>query len=104
MNRYFPADAVKPKVAEYLDVILYSREQIGKENAAMGNEDPNKDTDYEWGVVSIKAQDSEDDILMNPITMMRNALGMDQGGSGVPMEREKYMKSVAFWSEHAILK
>lgn len=85
-------------------MILYSREQIKKENAAMGNVDPNADTDYEWGIVSIKAQDEGSEIQMDPITMMRNALGMDQGGSGVPLDREKYNQSVKFWQEHAIIK
>lgn len=29
--------------------------------------------------------------------MMRNALGKAEGGSGVPLDREKYMESVKFW-------
>jgi hypothetical protein len=29
---------------------------------------------------------------------MRNSLGMEEGGSGVPLSREKYSESVAFWS------
>ena len=32
--------------AQFLDIILYSKEQVQKENASMGNEDPNKDIDY----------------------------------------------------------
>lgn len=40
-------------------------------------------------------------VRMNPITQMRNALGKDQGGSGVELNREEYMKSVEFWKEHA---
>ena len=40
---------------------------------------------------------------MDPITMMRNALGKEEGGSGVPLDREKYMESVKFWSEHATI-
>lgn len=43
----------------------------------MGNVDPNKDIDYEWGVVSIKPQNLDREIPMDPITMMRNALGKD---------------------------
>jgi hypothetical protein len=31
---------------------------------------------------------------------MRNSLGMAEGGSGVPLSREKYAHSVAFWSDH----
>ena len=38
---------------------------------------------------------------MAPITMMRNALGVEEGGSGVPTDREAYRRSVAFWRTHA---
>lgn len=38
---------------------------------------------------------------MTPITMMRNSLGREEGGSGVPMDREAYNASVAFWESHA---
>jgi hypothetical protein len=41
---------------------------------------------------------------MQPITMMRNALGKEHGGSGVPLDWDKYRKSVEFWSSHATLK
>ena len=41
---------------------------------------------------------------MEPITMMRNALGKEEGGSGVPLNREKYMESVNFWEKHAVVK
>ncbi|KRX08564.1 hypothetical protein PPERSA_13045 [Pseudocohnilembus persalinus] len=101
LRRYFNASDVTLKKAEYLDFILYSKEQIQKETEAMGNEDPNKDIDYDYGVVSIKPQDLDHEIPMDPITMMRNALGKDQGGSGVPLEFEKYMESVKFWEKHA---
>lgn len=35
LRRYFPKDKVEPQRAKYLDVILYSREQVVKENEAM---------------------------------------------------------------------
>ena len=38
---------------------------------------------------------------MSLITIMRNALGKDQGGSGVGLCREAYMESVAYWKDHA---
>ena len=41
---------------------------------------------------------------MDPITMMRNALGKEEGGSGVKLEKEKYMQSVKYWEKHAIVK
>lgn len=42
-------------------------------------------------------QDEEFETPMQPITMMRNALGKDEGGSGVPLDRDTYMKSVSYW-------
>ena len=40
---------------------------------------------------------------MQPITMMRNALGKEEGGSGVPMNRAKYEESVAYWKDHVTI-
>lgn len=36
---------------------------------------------------------------MQPITMMRNALGREEGGSGVPVDRDAYAKWVASEAE-----
>ncbi len=33
--------------------------------------------------------------------MMRNALGKAEGGSGVPLDREKYEEAAAYWDTHA---
>ena len=41
---------------------------------------------------------------MQPITMMRNALGAEEGGSGVGLDRDAYRKSVDFWSKYAPIK
>ncbi|KAL7444766.1 hypothetical protein ACHAXM_009660 [Skeletonema potamos] len=86
-------------VAKYLDLILYSREQIMKENAAMGKS--TTDETAPWGIVSIKAQDIPSELPMTPITAMRNALGKEHGGSGVPIDREKYMEAFEYWKNHA---
>jgi hypothetical protein len=104
LRRYIPFEKVKLTPSKYLDIILYSREQIHKENQAMGNEDPNKGCEYEYGIISVKPQDSDYELPMDPITMMRNALGVEEGGSGIPLDRSKYMQSVEFWSSHVILK
>lgn len=90
-------------MAKYLDIILYSREQIIKENEALGN--PTEDPDETpWGIISVKAQDVCHELPMQPITMMRNALGKSEGGSGVALEREKYNASVEYWKQHCIVK
>ena len=59
--------------------------------------------DYDWGIISVKFQDTVGEIPMDPITAMRNALGAEEGGSGVPLDKETYLKSVAFWKDHVVL-
>ena len=86
--------------AKFLDIILYSKEQINLENKSMENTDINAEIDYDYGIISIKPQDCDYELPMDPITMMRNALGTEYGGSGQKLEKEKYMESVKFWSEH----
>ena len=41
---------------------------------------------------------------MQPITMMRNALGKEFGGSGIPLDFAEYKKSVEFWTKHVAIK
>lgn len=85
-------EGVEPPVAGYLVVILYSREQMAKEGTAV---------DADWGVVGCLATAEPEEIPMAPITMMRNALGVEEGGSGVPMDRAAYRRSVEFWERNA---
>ena len=99
LSRWF--ENVETPVAEYLDIILYSGEQIVKENEAMGKERIHTEP---WGVVSIKPQNTTSELPMQPITMLRNALGKEEGGSGVKLERIKYNESVEFWRRHAPVK
>ncbi len=40
---------------------------------------------------------------MQPITMMRNSLGREEGGSGVPLDREAYDKAAQYWETHATI-
>ena len=51
----------------------------------------------------MKFQNIESIIPMDPITVMRNALGAEEGGSGVPLNREGYMESVGFWKNHVAI-
>lgn len=104
LRRYIPIDKIKLEKAKYLDIILYSKGQIQKENQAMNNIDPNEQIDYEYGIISVKPQNVDYELPMDPITMMRNALGKEYGGSGVELDKNKYTESVKFWSEHIIIK
>lgn len=92
-------------VAKYLDLILYSRQQIQKENDAMkkGKTYTDEQNEAPWGIVSIKAQDVDYEIPMTPITAMRNALGKEEGGSGVPLDRESYLSAFEYWDTHATI-
>ena len=105
LQRYIPLELIggqdKLPVAKYLDLILYSREQIRKENESMGNEVDGETAP--WGIVSIKAQDVDYELPMNPITVMRNSLGKEHGGSGVPLDRDAYMESVSYWKDHVVV-
>jgi hypothetical protein len=85
-------EGVEAPVAEYLIAILYSREQLSKEGDRIRGD---------WGVVGCLGTATPDEIPMAPITMMRNALGADEGGSGVALDREAYRRSVAYWDAHA---
>lgn len=129
-SRWFELPIPAPK-ADYLVVVLYSREQLLQEHEAdmkkkFDNYEASRnknlsDTDKDaissiegvafeltendqWGVVAILGQTHPNEEPMSPITMMRNALGKEEGGSGVALNKEKYLESVAFWKEHAIVK
>ncbi len=104
--QYFDQNKVSVPVASFLDIILYSREQIIKENEAMPNKSASSvpPSDAPWGIISVKSQLCDHECPMQPITMMRNALGREYGGSGVPLEESKYRESVKFWTENVAIK
>ncbi|MCS3845866.1 hypothetical protein GGR70_000801 [Xanthomonas campestris] len=85
-------EGVEPPVATYLLPILYSRDQLAKEGSPI---------DADWGVVGCLYTAEPDEIPMAPITMLRNALGVEEGGSGVPLDRDAYRRAVAFWDANA---
>jgi len=109
LSRWFPAGQVEQPVAKVLDIIVYSREQLVMERAAQAKQQQQQTQDSDvlpdapWGIISIKAQDEEFETPMQPITMLRNALGKEEGGSGVPLDRAKYLESVEYWKEHAVV-
>lgn len=96
--------------ANYLVIVLYTREQLYSEYLEKtdpdllfdGNFELDLDTDY--GIVAILGQMSNTEEPMKPITMMRNALGKEHGGSGVELNKEEYNRSIEFWSKNATIK
>lgn len=85
-------EGLEPPVARYLIPILYSREQLAREGTPIA---------ADWGVVGCMYTMEPVETPMAPITIMRNALGVEEGGSGVALDREAYARSVAFWNTHA---
>ncbi len=85
-------EGLEPPIADYLVVILYDRAQMAKEGTPV---------DADWGVVGCMYTSEPDELPMAPITMLRNALGVEEGGSGVAIDRDAYARSVEFWRTHA---
>lgn len=90
LMRWF--EGVEPPVANYLIPILYSRAQLAKEGSPI---------EADWGVVGCLYTMAPEETPLAPITLMRNALGVEEGGSSVPLDRAAYRKSAEFWSRHA---
>lgn len=88
-------EGIQTDKAKYLDIILYSKEQLNSEGTII-------DSDY--GIVAILSSEECKESPLIPITMMRNALGQSEGGSGHPINRKEYMEAVEFWSNHAMVK
>jgi hypothetical protein len=85
-------EGVEAPVARYVIPILYSRDQLRMEGETIH---------ADWGVVGCLYTLEPEEIPMAPITMMRNALGIAEGGSGVALDRAAYQRSVAFWECNA---
>lgn len=96
LSRWFPAGAVEPIKARYLDLILYSREQIAKEGS--------ETVEAPWGIITVNPELKQEETPILPMTQLRNALGTAEGGSGSPLNRDAYLKAVEFWDNHAIIR
>ena len=95
----------KSAEANYIVLVLYSKEQLQKEFKP--KEDGQEfyfDDDVEWGVVSIMGTMEPKPDPLVPITIMRNALGIEEGGNGETLNREVYNESVEFWSKYILVK
>ncbi len=92
--RWFEDVPIVPR-AKYFDLVLYSKEHLAEEGTEI---------EADWGIVAILGQLHNREEPMTPMTAMRNALGVEEGGSGVPLDREAYARSVEFWNTHAAVK
>ena len=100
LERWF--EGLEAPRAEWLDVILYSHDQLVAEARDYPDEQPVPDCD--WGIVSIIGVLEPSEPPMPPITQMRNALGRGEGGSGVPLDTDAYDRAADFWDRHAAVR
>ena len=100
LERWF--EGLEAPRAEWLDVILYSHDQLLAEARDYPDEQPVPDCD--WGIVSIIGVLEPSEPPMPPITQMRNALGRGEGGSGVPLDPKGYDRAADFWDRHAAVR
>lgn len=95
-------------IANRLIFILYSKEQLRLEAEKTGKNLEEFDALYtetiEYGAIAAFAVSGESMDPMVPITMMRNALGCEEGGNGVALNKELYKQSVEFWNKNILIK
>ena len=96
LTRWFPREHVTVPEAVWLDLVCYSRAQLAEEGIDIGSAD--------WGIVSINSEPLPQESPPAPATLVRNALGVDFGGNGTPIDGDQFQKSVDFWSRFAIVR
>jgi len=95
----------KGQKANYIVLVLYSREQLAKEfKPKEEGQEFYFDDNVEWGIVSIMGTLLPYPDPLVPITIMRNALGIEEGGNGEILDKNIYNQSVEFWSKHILVK
>ena len=99
LGRWF--EGLEAPVAKYLNIIMYSREQLALEAEKTGSGDT---VEEPWGIVAVNAELLDEPTPIPPTTMLRNALGMEYGGNGKPLDSDEYKRSVAFFERYATVK
>lgn len=95
----------KSQRANYIVLVLYSKRQLEKEfKPKEEGQEFYFDDSIEWGIVSIMGTMEPKPDPLVPITIMRNALGIEEGGNGETLNRESYNQSVEFWSKYILVK
>jgi hypothetical protein len=95
----------KGQKANYIVLVLYSREQLQKEfKPKEEGQEFYFDDNVEWGIVSIMGTMEPQADPLVPITIMRNALGIEEGGNGETLNRKVYNESVEFWTKYILVK
>lgn len=103
LDRHFTRGAVITPRAKWLCLAIYKAQHlIETENDAVDFLGIPYDQG-DWGIVNVMGVMEPEEQPMSPATIQRNAQGPEFGGSGVPIDRVAYLRSVEFWSHHAIV-
>lgn len=95
----------KGQKSNYIVLVLYSKEQLQKEfKPKEEGQEFYFDDSVEWGIVSIMGTLLPYPDPLVPVTIMRNSLGIEEGGNGETLNRKVYNESVDFWSKHILVK
>ena len=95
LERYFQKGTVEPAPVLCLAVICYSKEQMIEEGI---------DCKADFAIITVNAEPFMGISPMSPSTQVRNALGVEFGGNGSPINRESHQEGVEFWSKWALIK
>lgn len=103
LERHFPSGSVPQERAKWLGFVLYSGKHLREVEGDLLDFMDIPIQDYDQGIVAIMGLAEPKETPMSPMTMVRNALGPEFGGSGVALDREAYLRSVEFWDRHALV-
>jgi len=96
LKRWFPEDKVQPDVGAFLDIVLYTKEQINADRVK--SHKPPFESDATYYIVAIKAQPLPCVLPLQPEQILRNAFMR-----GLAMDRKEYQEAVTFWEKHALV-
>jgi hypothetical protein len=92
LTRWFPEGTVEVGECEWLHLVLYSAAQCAVEGLSI---------EADWGIVSINSAEAPEAAPLGPAAQMRNAVGVEQGGNGKPLDTEAYAAGVTYWNQWA---
>jgi len=101
LTRWFPRKYIRDMPsyvgeAIWLDLVCYSKAQLKEEGMDIG--------DADWGIVSINSEPEPKESPPTPATLVRNAMGIEGGGNGVPVDPKLHAQAVEYWTRYAIVR
>ena len=92
--KWFSSIDVDPEPAEFLHIVVYSRDQLHDEGIDLP-------AGKDWGIVTINAEQSSIMVPPHPNTLLRNAEGIEAGGNGVQYTDKQMADAKAYHDQWA---